>query len=68
MLVKYILEKNKKDLNFLGKTGDIDLILRSITEFKKHCVDVEMLEEQIQKTDDEYLRLKLKDINTIYKN
>lgn len=67
MLVKYILEKNKKDLNFLGKTGDIDLILRSITEFKKHCVDVEMLEEQIQRTDDEYLRLKLKDINTIYK-
>ncbi len=67
MLVKYILEKNKKDLNFLGKTGDIDLILRSITEFKKHCVDVEMLEEQINIVKDEYLRLKLKDINTIYK-
>ena len=66
MLVKYILEKNKKDLNFLGKTGDIDLILRSITEFKKHCVSIEMIEEQIQKTDDEYLKLKLKDINTIY--
>lgn len=67
MLVKYILEKNKKDLNFLGKTGDIDLILRSITEFKKHCVNVEMLEEQIEITEDEYLKLKLKDINTIYK-
>lgn len=67
MLVKYILEKNKKDLNFLGKTGDIDLILRSITEFKKHCVDVEMLEEQIKIVEDEYLRLKLKDINAIYK-
>jgi len=66
MLVKYILEKNKKDLNFLGKTGDIDLILRSITEFKKHCVNIEMIEEQIQKTEDEYLKLKLKDINTIY--
>lgn len=66
MLVKYILEKNKKDLNFLGKTGDIDLILRSITEFKKHCVSIEMLEEQIDRTEDEYLRLKLKDIDTIY--
>jgi len=66
MLVKNILEKNKKGLNFLGKTGDIDLILRSITEFKKHCVSREMLEEQIEKTDDEYLKLKLKDINIIY--
>ena len=66
MLVKYILEKNKKDLNFLGKNGDIDLILRTITELKKHCVGKEILEEQIKKTDDEYLKLKLKDINTIY--
>ena len=66
MLVKHILEKNKKDLNFLGKTGDIDLILRSITEFKKHCVSKEILQEQIEKTEDEYLKLKLKDINTIY--
>lgn len=66
MLVKYILEKNKKDLSFLGKTGDIDLILRSITEFKKHCINIEMLENQIDKTEDEYLKLKLKDINTIY--
>ncbi len=66
MLVKYILEKNKKKLNFLGKTGDIELILRSITEFKKHCVSVEMLEEQICKTDDKYLKLKLEDINKIY--
>ncbi len=66
MLVKYILEKNKKDLNFLGKTGDIDLILRTITEFKKHCINVETLEEQINKTNDEYLKLKLQDINKIY--
>ena len=66
MLVKYILEKNKKNLNFLDKTEDIDLILRSITEFKKHCVSVEKLEEQICKTDDEYLKLKLKDISKIY--
>ena len=66
MLVKYILEKNKRDLNFLGKTGDIDLILRSITELKKHCVSKGILEEQIEKTHDEYLKLKLKDINKIY--
>ena len=64
MLVKYILEKNKKNLNFLGKAGD--LILRSITEFKKHCISVDTLVEQIDKTDDKYLKLKLKDISTIY--
>lgn len=66
MLVKYILEKNKKNLNFLGKTGDIDLILRTITELKKHNVNNKMLEEQIEKTENQYLELKLKDINQIY--
>ena len=66
MLIKYILEKNKKDLNFLGKTEDIDVILRSITEFKKHTITTKILEEQIDKTEDEYLKLKLKDINKIF--
>ncbi len=66
MLVQYILKKNKNNLNFLGKSGDIDLILRTITELKKHNVNNEMIEEQINKTEDEYLKLKLKDINQIY--
>ena len=66
MLIKYILEKNKKGLNFLGKSEDIDLIIRSINEFKKHLIDVNILEENINDIKDEYLKLKLKDITTIY--
>ena len=54
MLIKYLLDKNKKHLNFLGKIDDIDLIIRSITEFKKHCIGVEALENQIRNTEDEY--------------
>lgn len=66
MLAKYILEQNKKNLNFLGKTSDVDLILRTITELKKHNITNTMIEEQIEKTDNEYLKLKLNDINKIY--
>ncbi len=66
MLIKHILEKSKKDLSFLGKAGDIDLVLRSITEFKKHGVSVKNLQEQISIASDEYLKLKLKDITTVY--
>lgn len=66
MLIEYILDKNKNNLNFLGKTNDLDLIERTITELKKHNVTVEKLDEQIDCLEDEYLRLKLKDINSIY--
>ena len=66
MLVEYILEQNKKKLNFLGKSTDVDLVLRTITELKKHNITESMLEEKIDNTDNQYLKLKLKDINTIY--
>ena len=48
MLVEYILEKNKKKLNFIGKSDDKDLILRTITELKKHSISNKMLEEQVK--------------------
>ena len=66
MLVEYILEQNKKKLNFLGKSTDVDLVLRTIKELKKHNITESMLEEKIDNTDNQYLKLKLKDINTIY--
>lgn len=66
MLIEYILEQNKKKLSFLGKSTDVDLVLKTITELKKHNVSCSMLEKQIDSTDNEYLKLKLKDINTIY--
>lgn len=66
MLVEYILEKNKKDLNFLGKSEDTSLVLRTITELKKHNINIDMLKEQAENTENQYLKLKLKDIITIY--
>ena len=66
MLIKHIIQKNKKDLNFLGKTEEIDLVLRAITEFKKHCITVNTIEEQIEKTEDMNLKLKLKDLYLFY--
>lgn len=66
MLVEYILEKNKKDLNFLGKSGDAGLVLRTITELKKHNINIDMLKDQAENTENQYLKLKLQDIITIY--
>ena len=66
MLVKYIVNKNKSKLNFLGKTSEIDLALRTITELKKHNINTETLQNEMDKTEDKFLKLKLEDINTIY--
>lgn len=66
MLIRYIINKNKSNLNFLGKTNEIDLILRTITELKKHNIDEGNLQKQLDSIDDEYLKLKLEDISKIY--
>ena len=69
MLIYSILNNQKKNLKFLGKSDDnVDLVERAISELKKHNVLVENLEEEIQKTDDTYLKTKLQDINLVYKN
>lgn len=68
MLVSNILEKYKKDLKFLNKSSEnIDLVLRTITELKKHDVKLEELEKKQEEVEDQYLKIKLNDINTIYK-
>lgn len=66
MLLKHIVNKNHKDLNFLGKANEIDLILRTITELKKHNVNPIDIQNQIDKLDNKFLRLKLEDIGKIY--
>ena len=67
MLVNNIINKQKNKLNFLGKVNEVDLVLRTITELKKHNITSSMLEEEIEKEENILLKLKLQDINNIYK-
>ena len=64
ILLTNIIEKQKENLNFLGKTDkNLDLIIRMITEFKKNNITAGLLDERIDNIKDEYLKIKLKDIN-----
>ncbi len=67
MLIYSILNHNKKQLKFLGKSDEnIDLSMNAITEFKKHGIMVEDLQQEIERIEDAYLKTKLKDITVIY--
>lgn len=67
MLIYSILNNNKKELKFLGKTDEnVDMIDTAITEFKKHGISLEQLSEEINKQDDIYLKNKLKDLSIVY--
>ena len=67
MLVYSILNKHKQDLKFLGKSDEnIDLSITAITEFKKHGVTIDNLKEEINNTDDTYLKTKLSDMSLVY--
>ena len=69
ILLTNIIEKQKENLNFLGKTDkNLDLIIRMITEFKKNNVTTGLLKEKINNIEDEYLKIKLQDINLLYDN
>ena len=69
MLIYSILLENKKNLKFLGRSDEnIELSMRSITEFKKHGITVEKIKEEINKTEDIYLKNKLQDMTQIYEN
>ena len=69
MLIYSILNQNKQNLKFLGKTDEnVDMAENAITEFKKHGIRPEQLQEQIEKQDDIYLKNKLQDMYTIYTN
>ncbi|MCI8412400.1 MAG: helicase-exonuclease AddAB subunit AddB [Clostridia bacterium] len=69
MLIYSILSSNKASLKFLGKSDEnIDLVMTSITEFKKHGISIENLEEEIEKTEDRYLKTKLQDMKLMYES
>ena len=67
MLVDAILRKQKKNLTFLGNSDEnIEVVENAITEFKKHCISTQKLEEISQKLEDTYLQAKVKDLTTVY--
>ena len=68
MLIHSILEQEKNNLNFLANSQDnIELILKEITEMKKHSITTKKIDEKIEKIEDIKLKEKLNDINKIYK-
>ncbi len=68
MLIYSILEKEKKNLKFLNSSDDnIDIILKEITELKKHNITTLKIEEENKKIENLELNQKLNEINLIYK-
>lgn len=67
MLIYSILNQNKKELKFLGKSDEnIDLAMNAITEFKKHAITPEDLEQEIEQVEDPLLKTKLSDMLVVY--
>lgn len=69
MLVYSIIDKNKNQLKFLGKSDEnVDLSMQAITEFKKHKISVNLVEDKLQEIQNEYLKTKLNDMKLIYES
>lgn len=67
MLIYDILDDKKKDLLFLGKNmQNVEIIGKTLTEFKKHNITEKKLQDAISNTEDKYLKAKLEDVGTIY--
>lgn len=67
MIIYSILEQEKENLKFLGKTKEnIDLILKELTELKKHNITTKKIEENVYNISDVNLQGKLQDIHKIY--
>ena len=68
MIIMDILDRNKNNIQLLGKTmKNVEVISRLITELKTHTIKVEDLENVLKEEKDEYLRRKLQDVIYIYK-
>ena len=69
MLIYSILQNEKNNLIFLNKSDEnIDLCMRSISEFKKHGILINDLKNEKEKINDKYLKNKLNDLILIYEN
>lgn len=67
MLIHNILNKEKDKLRFLNKSDEnIDIVINQIREFKKHNINKEQLKNLIDNLKNEYLKLKLTDMYTLY--
>ena len=67
MLIYSILKKEKNNLKLLNKSDEnIDLCIRTISEFKKNKILISDLKNELENINDEYLRIKLKDMILIY--
>ena len=67
MLIYSILQKEKNNLTLLNKSDEnIDLCIRTISEFKKNKILISDLKEELEKIEDNYLKIKLKDMILIY--
>ena len=68
MLIYSILKKERKNLKVLNSSNDnIDIIIKEITEFKKHNITIQALEQGIKNIENPNLVQKLNEINNIYK-
>lgn len=66
MLLYNIIEENKNDLKYLGKTEkNLDVILRMITELKKHSINTQQIEDVKLNLDNKRLEYKLEDLNLL---
>ena len=66
MIIYDALDNQKDKMNFLKrKNKNLELVQRTITEFKKHNVDKENLSKAINNLEDKYLQLKLSDIKNV---
>ena len=67
MIIYSILQDTKANLKFLGKSEqNVELIDTALTEFKKHNVTLENIQNLIEVEEDRYLKEKLKDLQYIY--
>lgn len=67
MIIYSILQQEKDNLKFLGKTKEnIDLIIKELTELKKHNITTKKIEENMYQIGDINLQGKLQDIHKIY--
>ncbi|MBO5478279.1 MAG: helicase-exonuclease AddAB subunit AddB [Clostridia bacterium] len=69
MLVSHILQEQKKNLTFLNRSEEnVELVANQIKELKKHMITKEMLNDVISKTENQYMKAKLEDIDILYEN
>ncbi len=67
MIIYDIIENLKKETNFLKSSDkNLELVLNMITEFKKHNVNPQTIQDGIETIDDKYLNLKLEDARKIF--